>query len=239
MASKVGPAQAPAAPGHCQFHWPPLPPIPPRPAPIPMPPMPPMPPLPQPLNIPRPLPKNGGGGGGAPVPVALPAASSFFSCFSCLHLHPVDPLEQSLGPDHLRAADPHHVVARVLPGLLAGSAQVVVIADDTLVAETNDRGLVASIARDSMVGHVCSNSRFLRLFHFLSGAHSCRELVHGAWQLGESQDELLVRVDGDRVAILVSPGNGEDLVGKDGEDGDQLLLDVDEAGGHLLVHNKP
>merc|ERR1712110_1226067 len=86
MASKVGPAQAPAAPGHCQFHWPPLPPIPPRPAPIPPIPMPPMPPLPQPLNIPRPLPKNGGGGGGAPVPVAFPAASSFFSCFSCLHL---------------------------------------------------------------------------------------------------------------------------------------------------------
>merc|ERR1712213_183645 len=40
-----------------------------------------------------------------------------------LLLHLVDPLEQSLGPDHLRAADPH-VVARVLPGLLAGSAQV-------------------------------------------------------------------------------------------------------------------
>merc|ERR1719222_350709 len=156
-----------------------------------------------------------------------------------LLLHLVDPLEQSLGPDHLRAADPHHVVARVLPSLFAGSAQVVVIADDTLVAETNDRGLVASIARDSMVGHIGSNSRFLRLFHFLSRAHSCRELVHGAWQLRESQDELLVRVDGDRVAILVSPGNGEDLVCKDGEDGDQLLLDVDEAGGHLLVHHKP
>merc|ERR1712180_447914 len=156
-----------------------------------------------------------------------------------LLLHLVDPLEQSLGPDHLRAADPHHVVARVLPGPLAGSAQVVVIADDTLVAETNDRGLVASIARDSMVGHICSNSRFLRLFHFLSGAHSCRELVHGTWQLRESQDELLIRVDGNRVAILVSPGNGEDLVRKDGEDGDQLLLDVDEAGGHLLVHHKP
>merc|ERR1712107_470853 len=93
------------------------------------------------------------------------------------------------GADHLRAADPHHVVARVLPGLLAGSAQVVVIADDALVAEANDRGLVASIARDSMVGHICSNSRLLRLFHFLGGAHSCRELVHGAWQLGESQDE--------------------------------------------------
>merc|ERR1712107_813761 len=62
------------------------------------------------------LPKNGGGGGGTP-PVAFPAASSFFSCFSCLHLHLVDPLEQSLGPDHLRAADPHHVVARVLPSL--------------------------------------------------------------------------------------------------------------------------
>merc|ERR1712107_794569 len=156
-----------------------------------------------------------------------------------LLLHLVDPLEQSLGPDHLRAADPHHVVVRVLPGLLAGSAQVVVIADDTLVAETNDRGLVASIARDSMMGHICSNSRLLRLFHFLSGAHSCRELVHGAWQLGESQDELLVRVDGNRVAILIRPGNGEDLVRKDGEDGDQLLLDVDEASGHLLVHHKP
>merc|ERR1719400_2666894 len=113
-----------------------------------------------------------------------------------LLLHLVDPLEQSLGPDHLRAADPHHVVARMLPSLLAGSAQVVVIADDTLVTETNDRGLVASIARDSMVGHICSNSRLLRLFHLLSGAHSCRELVHGTWQLGESQDELLVRVDG-------------------------------------------
>merc|ERR1712004_529426 len=35
------------------------------------------------------------------------------------------------------------------------------------------------------------------------------------------------------------PGNGEDLVRKEGEDGDQLLLDVDEAGGNLLVHNKP
>merc|ERR1712107_749455 len=95
------------------------------------------------------------------------------------------------------ASDPHYVVARVLPGLLAGSAQVVVIADDALVAEANDRGLVASIARDSMVGNICSNSRLLRLFHFLGGAHSCRELVHGAWQLGESRDELLVRVDGD------------------------------------------
>merc|ERR1711874_782346 len=156
-----------------------------------------------------------------------------------LLLHLVDPLEQSLGPDHLRAADSHHIVTRVLPSLLAGSAQVVVIADDTLVAETNDRGLVASIARDSMVGHIGSNSRFLRFFHFLSVAHSCRELVHGAWQLRESQDELLVRVDGDRVAILASPGNGEDLVRKDGVDGDQLFLDVDKAGGNLLVHHKP
>merc|ERR1712107_619167 len=66
----------------------------------------------------------------------LPAPASLLS----LLLHLVDPLEQSLGPDHLRAADPHHVVARVLPSLLAGSAQVVVITDDTLVAETNDRG---------------------------------------------------------------------------------------------------
>merc|ERR1719222_762230 len=80
--------------------------------------------------------------------------SSSLLLLLCLLLHLVDPLEQSLGPDHLRTADPHHVVTRVLPGLLAGSAQVVVIADDTLVAETNDRGLVASIARDSMVGHV-------------------------------------------------------------------------------------
>ena len=123
----------------------------------------------------------------------LPAPASLLG----LLLHLVDPLEQSLGPDHLRAADPHHVVARVLPGLLAGSAQVVVIADDALVAEANDRGLVASIARDSMVGHIGSNSRLLRLFHFLGGAHSCRELVHGAWQLGEGQDELFVGVDGD------------------------------------------
>merc|ERR1719210_2663211 len=64
-----------------------MPPLP-QPLNIPRPLIPPMPPLPQPLNIPRPLPKNGGGGGGTPVPVAvaLPAASSFFSCFSCLHL---------------------------------------------------------------------------------------------------------------------------------------------------------
>merc|ERR1719391_1467869 len=45
---------------------------------------PPIPPLPHPLNIPRRRPKKGGGG--APAEEVFPFASSFLSCFSCLHL---------------------------------------------------------------------------------------------------------------------------------------------------------
>merc|ERR1711936_552308 len=124
-----------------------------------------------------------------------------------LLLHLVDPLEQPLGPDHLRAADPHHVVAGVLARLLAGSAQVVVIADDTLVPEADDGGLVTSVAGHPMVRHISSHSRLLRLFNFLCTTHSCGELVDGAGKLSQGQDQLLVRVDGDYVAIFVSPGN--------------------------------
>merc|ERR1719249_211098 len=128
----------------------------------------------------------------------------------CLLLHLVDPLEQPLGPDHLRAADPHHIVAGVFASLLADSAQVVVIADNALVSEANNGRLVASIAGDSMVGHIGSHSRVLGLLDpLLSATHSCRQLVDGACQLGEGQDQLLVSVDGDRISILVCPGNGE------------------------------
>jgi len=120
----------------------------------------------------------------------------------------VDPLEQPLGPDHLRAADPHHIVAGVLPSLLTRPAQVVVIADDTLVSEANYGGLVASIAGDPMVSHIGSNSSRLllgRLFNPLGTPDSCRQLVHGACKLGQCQDQLLVGVDGDCVAVLVRP----------------------------------
>merc|ERR1719367_2572052 len=165
----------------------------------------------------------------------LPAPAPLF----CLLLHLVDPLEQPLGPDHLRAADPHHIVAGVFASLLAGSAQVEVIADDALVSVANDGGLVASIAGHTMVDHIGSHSRFLGLLNLLGAAHSCSQLVHGACQLGQGQDQLLVSVDGDSISILVRPGNGEEFFRKDGENGDELLLDVDEAGAHILVHHKP
>merc|ERR1719249_365651 len=154
----------------------------------------------------------------------------------CLLLHLVDPLEQPLGPDHLRAADPHHIVAGVFASLLADSAQVVVIADNALVSEANNGLLVASIAGDSMVSHIGSHSRVLGLLDPLLGpTHSCRQLVDGARQLGQGQDQLLVSVNGDRISILVCPGNREELFRKYGEDRDKLLLDVDKAGAHLLV----
>merc|ERR1719367_901001 len=165
----------------------------------------------------------------------LPAPAPLF----CLLLHLVDPLEQPLGPDHLRAAEPHHIVAGVFPSLLAGSAEVVVIADDALVSVSNDGGLVASIAGDTMMDHIGSHSRFLGLLDPLGAAHSCSQLVHGACQLGQGQDQPLVRVDGDSISIFVRPGNGEEFFGKDGENRDELLLDVDEAGADLPVHYKP
>merc|ERR1719266_576720 len=111
-----------------------------------MPPMPPMPPLPHPRNMPRPRPKKGGGG----APPVLPAPAPLLG----LLLHLVDPLEEPLGPDHLRAGDPHHVVARVLARGLARPAEVVVVADHALVSVAGDGCLVAPIARDAGVDGV-------------------------------------------------------------------------------------
>merc|ERR1719239_1647312 len=120
----------------------------------------------------------------------------------------------------LPAPDPLHIVAGVFASLLAIPAQVVVIADDALVSEPDYVGLVTSIAGHAMVSHIRSNSsRILgRLFKPLGTTHSCRQLVDGACQLGQCQDQLLVSVYGDRVAILVSPRDREEFFREDGKD---------------------
>lgn len=65
-------------------------------------------------------------------------------------VHLVQPPEEVLRPDGLGTGDPHHVVAGMKALGLTLAAQVVVGADDALVAEAVDI-LVASVAGDALV----------------------------------------------------------------------------------------
>merc|ERR1719400_2362252 len=153
-----------------------------------------------------------------------------------LLLQPLDPLEEPVGEDVPRRGDLHLVVAGVTVLALAAATEVVIIADDTLVAGPGDVGLLAPVTGHTRVHHSLLSS--------ISGGSgglldSHRQLVERPRHLGESDDELLVRGEGDLVPLVVSPPHGE-LRGLDlREDHPQLAHQVIEAGADILVYDKP
>merc|ERR1719400_5086 len=123
-----------------------------------------------------------------------------------LLLQPLDPLEEPVGEDVPRRGDLHLVVAGVTALSLAAATEVVIIADDALVAGPGDVGLLAPVTGHTRVHH--------SLLSGISGGSgrlldSHRQLVERPRHLGESDDELLVRGEGNLVPLVVSPPHGE------------------------------
>merc|ERR1719348_1135880 len=152
-------------------------------------------------------------------------------------LQSLHPLEQPLGKDVARLSDLHHVVAWVFASGVAGLAQVIVIADNTLVPVSNNWFALASITSDSIVNSSrCSRSLLLLLLnHRLGLLDVDLQLVERPGHLSEGNDELLVTGDGHVVSVIISPGHSEGR-GLDLREHDlQLANQVVIAGAGPLV----
>merc|ERR1719419_674839 len=101
----------------------------------------------------------------------------------CFLLHLMDPLEEPVWPDHFRAADPHHVVSRMLPCSFTPTAEVVVVANHALVSKSCNR-VLAPIASDPRVEHARPSRLLLLLFNPLCLLESEGELIDRAWHRG-------------------------------------------------------
>merc|ERR1719192_982061 len=137
-----------------------------------------------------------------------------------------------------RSRQPDHLVVCMETSSLTGCTQVVVRADEALVARPN-HWTVAAIADDAMMMSLTSpcHSRMAFILCFVPQLHL--ELVDRASQGGQGNLELLVRGHHDLVSILINPTENRLAPPELREDGGNLLLEVDQAACHLLVHLEP
>merc|ERR1719317_603821 len=121
---------------------------------------------------------------------------------------------------------------------LTSFTQVVVWADKALVSRSGHWTL-AAITNDAMMMSLTSpcHSRVAFIVRFVS--HLCFELVDGASQGGQGNLELLVRGHHNLVSILINPTENRLAPPELREDGGDLLLEIDQAACHLLVHLEP
>merc|ERR1719192_987106 len=136
-----------------------------------------------------------------------------------------------------RSRQPDHLVVHMETSSLTGCTQVVVRADKALVARSN-YWTVAALADDAPMNlFTPCHSRVAFILCFVSQLHL--ELVYRASQGGQGNLELLVRCHHNLVSILIDPAENRLAPPELGEDGGDLLLEVDQAACHLLVHLEP
>merc|ERR1711963_849957 len=136
-----------------------------------------------------------------------------------------------------RSRQPDHLVVRMETSSLTSCTHVVVRADKALVSRSN-HWTVAAIADDAPMnlGTPC-HSRVAFILCFVPQLHL--ELVNRSSQGSQGNLELLVRCNRDLVSILICPAENRIAPPELREDGGDLLLEVDQAARHLLVHLEP
>merc|ERR1719192_2764589 len=136
-----------------------------------------------------------------------------------------------------RSRQPDHLVVHMETSSLTSCTQVVVRAHEALVANSGHR-TVAAIADDAPMnlGTPC-HSRVASILCFVPQLHL--ELVDRASQGGQGNLELLIRCHHNLVSILINPAENRLAPPELREDGGDLLLEVDQAACHLLVHLEP
>lgn len=121
---------------------------------------------------------------------------------------------------------------------LTMATQVVVGADDTLVAEPDD-GLLATVASHSRMFFSLAVAAALLVFAgVLVRQDVDGQLVDGALHFGESNDELIVGADGHLVPLIVGPGQLEILSTERRKNGDQLLPEVAQGAADVTIDDK-
>merc|ERR1711994_325354 len=138
--------------------------------------------------------------------------ATFFSSF----LHLMNSLKKPLRKNHFWISNSHHIVTRMTASSFALSTEIKIVANNTLISVSFNRGLFARITSNSMVNQTFRLSSFLlavsTISEFFLILNKNNQLVHRSRHFSECNDQLFIHSNGNIITIFIGPVDRKDLL---------------------------